>query len=63
MNTKIMLVLTLLACISLGACSSEWEPEPIGIGGDPSELKRSPCACMPMDFDRSVPQWFLDSLA
>ncbi len=50
----------LFACVFLASCSSEWEPEPIGIGGDPSELKRSPCACMPIDFERSVPDWFIE---
>ncbi len=49
-----------LATVMLASCSSEWEPEPIGIGGDPSELKRSPCACMPLDFERSVPDWFIE---
>ncbi len=60
MNKLKSLFLLLFATVVLAACSSEWEPEPIGIGGDPSELKRSPCACMPLDFERTVPDWMIE---
>ncbi len=59
--SKLKIVFLFGFTVLLASCSSEWEPEAIGIGGDPSELKRSPCACMPMEFDRSVPEWLLDT--
>lgn len=40
-----LLLLALLA-LPLAACSSDRVPEPVGIGGDVDELKKSPCACL-----------------
>jgi hypothetical protein len=47
----IVLVMSLNACSSLyGGVES---PDPVGIGTDPEELKRSPCACneVPQDYN------------
>ena len=46
-------------CTILGACSfgSVYEKEPVGIGPDISELKRSPCACMLLKLPADLPEW------
>lgn len=49
------LACVLLVGLSLAGCStfaSEDSPEPVSIGGDRNELKRSPCACneVPQDY-------------
>ena len=44
-------------CVSLNACSI-YEKEPVGIGPDISELKRSPCACMEVELLPDLPEWF-----
>ena len=55
--------LLILMCFALGlcvvSCGSMYEKEPVGIGIDHSELKRSPCACLQLDLDPSLPDWFL----
>jgi len=43
-------------CAVLNACSI-YEKEPIGIGPDISELKRSPCACMLLKLPSNLPDW------
>ncbi|MBO4644723.1 MAG: hypothetical protein J5716_08985 [Alphaproteobacteria bacterium] len=43
-------------CAVLGACSI-YEKEPVGIGSDISELKRSPCACMLLKLPSDLPDW------
>ncbi len=60
MNKIKIASLLLLSSMILSSCASEWEAEPIGIGSDPSELKRSPCACMPLDFERAIPDWMIE---
>lgn len=57
------IVFAVAAAVALSSCGSVYEMEPVGIGPDPSELKRSPCACLEMDFDRSLPDWFVGGLA
>ncbi len=44
-------------CAVLNACGSIYEKEPIGIGPDISELKRSPCACMLLKLPADLPEW------
>jgi hypothetical protein len=58
------LLLAALICATVGACSSprywgesEEMPLPVGVGPEPSDLKRSPCACM------EVPQVYSDPTA
>ena len=40
------------------ACASIYEKEPVGIGTDYSELKKSPCACLQLDMVPELPEWF-----
>ena len=44
-------------CAVLSACGSIYEKEPIGIGPDISELKRSPCACLLLKMPSDLPDW------
>ncbi len=44
-------------CALLNACGSIYEQEPVGIGRDISELKRSPCACMLLKLPADLPGW------
>ena len=50
MNYRFLLVGAVV--LFLSACGSTKVPEPIGIGSDTDELKKSPCACieLPQDF-------------
>ena len=54
---KIVSIMAL--CTMLGACvgGSIYEQEPVGIGKDISELKRSPCACMLLKLPADLPEW------
>lgn len=45
------------ACAVLSACGSIYEKEPVGIGEDLNELKRSPCACMLLKLPTDLPDW------
>lgn len=44
-------------CALLSACGSIYEKEPVGIGPDLNELKRSPCACMLLKLPADLPDW------
>lgn len=56
---KTVLVLSALALVAfLMACGSLYEKEPVGIGIDYSELKRSPCACAEVELLPELPEWF-----
>lgn len=48
-----VLGLTVLAA----ACGSVYEKEPVGIGPDYSELKKSPCACLELEKVPALPDW------
>ncbi len=54
---KIILALCVLGAIVLGACNSLYEREPVGIGPDYSELKKSPCACLELKKAPELPDW------
>ena len=41
--SAMVILMTMTACSSL--YGSKESPDPVGIGTDPEELKRSPCAC------------------
>ena len=56
-KTGLILIFALTA--ALGACSSIYETEPVGIGPDYSELKKSPCACMQIDLNPGLPEWLM----
>ena len=54
---KIALILFVLAGFILAACASVYEQEPVGIGKDYSELKKSPCACLELKKAPELPEW------
>lgn len=56
MCKKILLGLCL---VLISGCGSYYEPEPVGIGKDVNELKLSPCACMEVELDKNLPDWFV----
>lgn len=43
--------------VFLSACGSLSEQEPVGVGRDISELKRSPCACLLLKLPKDLPAW------
>ena len=56
---KNILIFSVLALVAfLMACGSLYEKEPVGIGTDYSELKRSPCACLEVEMLPDLPEWF-----
>ena len=59
MKRRIMgrIVFMIVLCSVLNACGSIYEKEPVGIGPDISELKRSPCACMLLKLPSDLPEW------
>ena len=54
---KISLLLIVLGLFVLVACASEYEKEPVGVGPNYSELKRSPCACLELKKAPQLPSW------
>ena len=54
---KLSLFLLLLAATVVAACGSIYEKEPVGIGTDYSELKKSPCACLELKKAPELPEW------
>lgn len=57
---KYILSLAFLSLIALiAACGSVYEKEPVGIGADYAELKKSPCACLQIEKAPALPSWFL----
>lgn len=57
---KKLFVLAILGIIAfVAACGSVYEREPVGIGADYSELKKSPCACLQIEKAPELPSWFL----
>ena len=59
MKLKVCLGLVMLfIVVVLTACGSIYEKEPVGIGTDYSELKKSPCACLELELAPELPEWF-----
>lgn len=56
---KIVCAFFVLAGLLLGACGSIFEQEPVGIGKDYSELKKSPCACLELKKAPELPEWLV----
>ena len=56
---KIILALFVVTAFILGACGSLYEKEPVGIGRDYSELKKSPCACLELKKAPELPAWLV----
>lgn len=50
-------LLTLGLIAFAAACGSVYEKEPVGIGPDYSELKKSPCACLELEKMPQLPDW------
>lgn len=59
MKMKIIAIAAVVAVVGslVSACGSIYENEPVGIGRDVSELKRSPCACLQLKLPGSLPDW------
>ena len=55
---NILVFCAIVLVAMLMACGSLYEKEPVGIGIDYSELKRSPCACLEVELMPDLPQWF-----
>ena len=55
---KILIALFAVGAIVLAACGSVYEKEPVGIGPDYAELKKSPCACLQLKKAPALPVWF-----
>lgn len=49
----------LAGVLVLSSCASEYQAQPRSIGTDPSELKRSPCACLQVITEPGLPEWFV----
>lgn len=43
---KFIWIILIGIALVIAACGSIYENEPVGIGRDYSELKKSPCACL-----------------
>lgn len=56
---KIFYFLLVLLGLGVVACGSLYEPEPVGIGRDYSELKKSPCACLELKKAPVLPDWLV----
>ena len=54
---KILCLLLLLGALVVAACGSIYEEEPVGIGREYSELKKSPCACLELKKAPELPEW------
>jgi len=54
---KTAFFLLILAGLVIVACGSIYEEEPVGIGRDYSELKKSPCACLELKKAPQLPEW------
>lgn len=60
LSTKVFVLSALLGLsFVLVSCASEYQPMPRGIGKDPSELKRSPCACIKIEPKPGLPEWLI----
>ena len=55
---KILIALFAVGAIVLAACGSVYEKEPVGIGPDHAELKKSPCACLEVELLPDLPEWY-----
>ncbi len=58
---KKILILILFTSVLTGCYGSYYEPEPVGIGKQPEELKMSPCACLQIDTKPGLPSWFVET--
>lgn len=54
---KAFCLFLILSTLLVVACGTIYEPEPVGIGRDYSELKKSPCACLELKKAPQLPDW------
>lgn len=54
---KVFCLFLILSALLVVACGSIYEPEPVGIGREYSELKKSPCACLELKKAPQLPDW------
>lgn len=55
---KYLIALFVLGIMAFAAaCGSVYEKEPVGVGPDYSELKKSPCACLELEKMPELPDW------
>lgn len=52
------LFLISMFALALSGCGSTTVPEPIGIGSDVDELKKSPCACI--EIPQNYNEWMIN---
>lgn len=56
---KIVYLFLILCGLAVVACGTIYEPEPVGIGREYSELKKSPCACLELKKAPQLPDWMV----
>lgn len=54
---KIICFIFVFTGLMIAACGSIYDDEPVGIGRDASELKKSPCACLELKKTSELPEW------
>lgn len=57
MKKNLLFAIALAVFALVAACGSVYEQEPVGIGPDYSELKKSPCACLEIKKAPILPDW------
>ena len=56
---KILYLFLILGGLFVVACGTIYEPEPVGIGREYAELKKSPCACLELKKAPQLPDWMV----
>ena len=56
---KLLYLFLILGGLLVVACGTIYEPEPVGIGREYSELKKSPCACLELKKAPQLPDWLV----
>ena len=54
---KVFYLFLILGGLLVAACGSIFEPEPVGIGREYEQLKKSPCACLELKKAPQLPDW------
>ena len=62
MSKKIIVLFLLLLLSACGVFGSYYEAEPVGVGKGVDELKLSPCACMQIEWPKTLPDWFVETI-
>lgn len=56
---KALFLFLILGGLLIVACGTIYESDPIGIGREYSELKKSPCACLELKKAPQLPDWMV----